>query len=54
MIKQVYDLILKNISRFITLAPDEEKYFISLLKTKRLKKKNTCCRKVISAGMSIS
>ena len=35
----MYDLILKNISRFITLTPDEEKYFTSLLKVKKLKKK---------------
>lgn len=35
----MYDLILKNISRFITLDPEEEKYFISILKVKRLKKK---------------
>ena len=35
----MYDLILKNISRFITLTPDEEQYFISQLKVKRLKKK---------------
>jgi len=35
----MYDLILKNISRFITLTPEEEQYFISLLKPKKLKKK---------------
>jgi CRP-like cAMP-binding protein len=35
----MYDLILNNISRFITLDPEEEKYFISILKVKRLKKK---------------
>lgn len=35
----MYKLILKNISRFITLDADEEKYFSSLLKVKRLKKK---------------
>ena len=35
----MYDLILKNVSRFITLTPDEEKYFTSLLKLKKLKKK---------------
>lgn len=35
----MYELILKNISRFITLDADEEKYFTSLLKIKRLKKK---------------
>jgi CRP-like cAMP-binding protein len=35
----MYDLILKNISRFITLTPEEEQYFISLLKVKKLKKK---------------
>jgi len=35
----MYDLILKNISRFITLTPDEEQYFISLLKTKEIRKK---------------
>lgn len=36
----MYEPILKNISRFITLDPDEEKYFTSLLKLKRLKKKH--------------
>ncbi len=35
----MYDLILKNLSRFITLTPEEEQYFISLLKLKKLKKK---------------
>jgi CRP-like cAMP-binding protein len=35
----MHDLVLKNISRFVTLTPEEKKYFISLLKTKRLKKK---------------
>jgi CRP-like cAMP-binding protein len=35
----MYDIILKNISRFITLTPEEEQYFISLLKIKKLKKK---------------
>lgn len=35
----MYDLILKNISRFITLTPAEEQYFASILKIKRLKKK---------------
>jgi len=35
----MYDLILKNISRFITLTPEEEQYFTSLLKPKKLKKK---------------
>ena len=35
----MYDLILKNISRFITLTPEEEQHFISLLKAKKLKKK---------------
>ena len=35
----MYDLILKNISRFITLTPEEEQYFTSLLKVKKLKKK---------------
>lgn len=35
----MYDLILKNISRFITLAPEEEQYFTSLLKLKKLRKK---------------
>jgi len=35
----MYDLILKNISRFITLTPDEEQYFISLLKIKKIGKK---------------
>src|ERR1700752_626247 len=35
----MFDLILKNISRFITLTPEEEHYFTSILKIKRLKKK---------------
>jgi CRP-like cAMP-binding protein len=35
----MHDLILKNISRFITLTKEEEQYFISLLKIKRLRKK---------------
>jgi len=35
----MYDLILKNISRFITLTPEEEQYFTSILKIKKLKKK---------------
>ena len=35
----MYDLILKNISRFITLTPEEEQYFTALLKVKKLKKK---------------
>jgi len=35
----MYDLILKNISRFITLSPEEEQYFTSLLKVKKIKKK---------------
>jgi CRP-like cAMP-binding protein len=35
----VYDLILKNIARFVTLSPDEEQYFVSLLKARALKKK---------------
>lgn len=35
----MYDLILKNISRFIILTPEEEQYFISQLKVKKLKKK---------------
>ena len=35
----MYDLILKNISRFITLTPEEEQYFTSILKLKKLKKK---------------
>ncbi len=35
----MYDLILKNISRFITLTPEEEQYFTSLLKIKKLRKK---------------
>jgi CRP-like cAMP-binding protein len=35
----MYDRILKNISRFITLTPEEEEYFTSLLKVKKLKKK---------------
>jgi len=35
----MYDLILKNVSRFITLNADEEKYFTTFLKFKKLKKK---------------
>jgi CRP-like cAMP-binding protein len=35
----MYNLILKNVSRFITLTPEEEKYFTSILKIKKLKKK---------------
>ena len=35
----MYDLILKNISRFITLTPEEAQYFTSLFKIKKLKKK---------------
>jgi len=35
----MHDLILKNIARFIILTPDEEEYFTSLLKIKKLKKK---------------
>jgi CRP-like cAMP-binding protein len=35
----MYDRILKNISRFITLSPDEELYFTSIIRVKRLKKK---------------
>jgi len=35
----MYDLLLKNISRFITLTPEEEQYFTLILKIKKLKKK---------------
>lgn len=35
----MYELILKNISRFIELTPEESNYFTSLLKVKKLKKK---------------
>jgi CRP-like cAMP-binding protein len=35
----MYDLILKNISRFIELNEEEKTYFISLLKIKKLRKK---------------
>lgn len=35
----MYDLILKNVSRFITLTPEETDYFTSLLKLKKLKKR---------------
>jgi CRP-like cAMP-binding protein len=35
----MHELILKNISRFITLTQEEEQYFISQLKVKKLKKK---------------
>ncbi|HEX5168205.1 MAG TPA: Crp/Fnr family transcriptional regulator [Cyclobacteriaceae bacterium] len=34
-----YDLILKNISRHIKLSPDEEKYFINILKDRSLRKR---------------
>jgi CRP-like cAMP-binding protein len=33
------ELLLKNIARFIKLTPEEEKYFISILKVKKLRKK---------------
>ena len=35
----MYQLILKNISRFISLTAEEEQYFTSILKVKKLKKK---------------
>ncbi len=35
----MYDLILKNISRFIVLTEEEKDYFISILKVKKLRKK---------------
>lgn len=35
----MYDLVLKNVSRFITLTGEEEQYFLSLLKQKKLKRK---------------
>jgi len=35
----MYELILKNISRFIKLTAEEKNYFISLLKVKKLRKK---------------
>ncbi len=35
----MYDRLLKNISRFITLTPEEEQHFTSILKLKKLKKK---------------
>lgn len=35
----MYDLILKNVSRFIELNEEEKKYFTSLLKVKKLRKK---------------
>src|SRR4026209_1127650 len=35
----MYELILKSISRFIELTPEEAGYFTSLLKVKKLKKK---------------
>jgi CRP-like cAMP-binding protein len=35
----MYDLILKNISRFIDLTEDEKTFFTSLLKIKKLRKK---------------
>lgn len=39
-----YDLILKNISRFINLNKDEEDFYISLLSSKKLKKKEYLLR----------
>jgi len=35
----MYDLILSNISRFITLTPEETGYFTAILQFKKLKKK---------------
>ncbi len=35
----MYDLILKNITRFIELTDEEKKFFTSLLKIKKLRKK---------------
>jgi CRP-like cAMP-binding protein len=35
----MYDLVLKNVSRFIALTGEEEQYFLSLLKQKKLKRK---------------
>ncbi|HLF45606.1 MAG TPA: Crp/Fnr family transcriptional regulator [Chitinophagaceae bacterium] len=35
----MHDLLFKNISRFIDLTDDEKQYFISLLKVKKLRKK---------------
>jgi CRP-like cAMP-binding protein len=35
----MYDLVLKNISRYIQLTPEETAYFISLLKEKKLRRK---------------
>lgn len=35
----MYELILKNISRFIKLTEADESFFISLLKVKKLRKK---------------
>lgn len=35
----MYDLILKNVARFINLTPDEIRYFTSLLKTKTIRKR---------------
>ncbi|MBY0535606.1 MAG: Crp/Fnr family transcriptional regulator [Chitinophagaceae bacterium] len=35
----MYELILKNISRFVTLTPEEIQYFTSTLKEKKLKKR---------------
>jgi CRP-like cAMP-binding protein len=36
----MYELILKNVSRFIELTEEEKKIFTSLLKTKKLRKKH--------------
>src|SRR4051794_16717545 len=35
----MYDSLLKNISRYIQLTPEETSYFISLLKEKKLRRK---------------
>jgi CRP-like cAMP-binding protein len=35
----MYDLILQNVSRHIRLNPDEEKLFLSILKTREVKKR---------------
>lgn len=37
----MYDLILKNVQRFIQLTPEEKEYFISLLKYKKVRKRQT-------------
>src|ERR1700727_2743603 len=39
-----YDLVLKNIAKHISLSPEEENYFTSLLETKKVKKREFLIR----------